>query len=698
MVKARWISMGFFFCTLAMAVAPLHAQSGVGEVRLFDDEELTIRSATKTEIPLSEAPGSVTLIPYSRIKESGARTIPEVLRMAAGVDVRWNPMVQTIDIRGFGQNPFTSRVLLLIDGVPYNSWNKGGFPQHPGLDFFGLENVKQIELLRGSGSALYGENAFWGVINIVTLSGRDLEGGRIEGTYGDLDTETLKLSYGRSVGEGSIYVSAKALRSQLPTKFWAEENDSQVRARDLFIKGEYKGLELSYFRYEDELDGFSEEVPILIPGLPVPRFYSIPEVGQDVDILALKLQHTWDEQQISFGGDLSYAQRSGSHCGACHAAPQSPLFRQIDVDHGNQLIGDFRVGLHMIPSHDVLIGIETRKLDSGDHSEELGHGGHQGEPILDYTKSALYVQDRISLMDDRLSLVIGARYDDQSDLFDSEVSPRIAAVFRPQEGTVWRAGWNRAFRFPNFSELYQESWFFNADFGPFAAPIAAFIPNPGLQPESISSFELGLERRLRKDLSLKADLFHNDVDDFIVTAIDRAAFLGGISAVLVENHPSSVSIYGGELELKWDPSPQINTLFSWSYRKVDPGSEGFDSAGQPIEVVYAPENKLNLGLYLGPFSGFRAALEARWRDSRSTPSFWNVVSTGVDGLGELPSDLVVDLRLSYELPIRPGQRTPPLKISVYGKDLFDEAPAETITGVDGFLVGRTVFAAVEVGF
>src|SRR5260370_2548410 len=84
---------------------------------------------------------------------------------------------------GFGENPFTNRVVVLIDGVPYNDWNQGGFPQHPGLDFFVLQNVKRLEVVRGPGSALYGENAFWGVINIVTLSGEALDGARLAG-YG----------------------------------------------------------------------------------------------------------------------------------------------------------------------------------------------------------------------------------------------------------------------------------------------------------------------------------------------------------------------------------------------------------------------------------------------------------------------------------------------------------------------------------
>src|SRR3954468_10302192 len=75
----------------------------IGEVTLFGEEQLKVEAATKTEIPISKAPSAVTVVTAKQIAESGARTVPDLLRLVAGVNVRWNPMVQTIDIRGFGE-------------------------------------------------------------------------------------------------------------------------------------------------------------------------------------------------------------------------------------------------------------------------------------------------------------------------------------------------------------------------------------------------------------------------------------------------------------------------------------------------------------------------------------------------------------------------------------------------------------------
>src|SRR5438045_520150 len=91
----------------------LHAQTTsqkIGEVTLFGEEQLKVEAATKTEIPISKAPSAVTVVTAKQIRESGSRSVPDLLRLVAGVNVRWNPMTQTIDIRGFGENPFANRV------------------------------------------------------------------------------------------------------------------------------------------------------------------------------------------------------------------------------------------------------------------------------------------------------------------------------------------------------------------------------------------------------------------------------------------------------------------------------------------------------------------------------------------------------------------------------------------------------------
>src|SRR3954452_2563745 len=198
---------------IALAAQVPQTPKTIGEVTLFGEEQLKVEAATKTEIPISKAPSAVTVVTAKQIAESGARTVPDLLRLVAGVNVRWNPMMQTIDIRGFGENPFSNRILLLIDGSPYNSGDTGGLPLSPAFDFFPIQNIKRVEIVRGPGSSLYGENAFWGVINIVTLSGEDLAGGMAQVYAGSRSTTDANVQYGKRLANGSILGSVNITQS-----------------------------------------------------------------------------------------------------------------------------------------------------------------------------------------------------------------------------------------------------------------------------------------------------------------------------------------------------------------------------------------------------------------------------------------------------------------------------------------------------
>ena len=689
-------SIGGIALGVLLAAVPASAQQVVGDVKLFSDEEIRIKAPARVEQPISKVPGSVSVITAQQIRESGARSIPELLRLVAGVNVRWNPMVQTIDIRGFGQNPFTSRVLLMIDGVPYNAWDKGGFPQHPSFDFFVLQNVKRIEIVRGPGSALYGENAFWGVLNIVTLSGEDLQGGRVEVFGGARETASFGTYWGRRFNNGSVFLSGKFVNSQLPMAFWAEENDSTVKGFDGFVKATYKGATFSYYRHDDSMDGFEEPLPI--PGFPPgTTFRSAETLKQNVDIVALKYERDVNSK-VSFGGDVSFARRNGTHCAACHGVKQKPGF-DMSADHGYQLIGDVRLAMRPMPSHTVLVGVEARRVSAGDHTDEMGvPPGSAHEMVDEYSKPALYVQDQISLAQDRLQLVGGLRFDGSTPLFKSKVSPRIATVFNPTTRLALRAGWSTAFRFPNFSELYQDSWFINVDSAVGVFPLAVFGPNPSLEPEEIRTVEGGVEYKFSSQFSAKADFHRSRVKNFMVTTVTSPP-PPIPPALRVENHPDEATIRGLELEMRWN-TRRVSGFANYAVQTQDRAFDRVDSTGAMLEFPYAPEHKVNVGSYFGPFKRFRGAVEVQWKGEYVGPLFWYLVESNFTDptVHPLPSYAIANARVSYDLPFTTDKSQTPFRLVLYGKNLFDERPRETLIGVDTRLAGREIFAGLTFGF
>ena len=658
----------------------------------------TYRVSAPTTRPMSvrEAPGAVSVITYDQIQRSGAMTIPALLRGIPGVNIRWNPMVQTIDIRGFGSNPFTSRVLLLIDGIPYNSWNKGGFPQHPGFDFFDLTNVKHLEVVRGPGSALYGENAFNGVINIVTLSGKEIKRTRVGATTGPRNTRMLSVSHGTGSETVNGYFSARFQRSQLPTALW---ENSDAESYNLFARVDVSDWQFSLYHLRDVFNGYSD--PVAIAGLPPGEFGSADSIEQDVTIAAAQYEHTADDERWSFRANASFSKRDGSHCTACHSPNTTPEFNQ-SADHGHQNFVKTHLAVALSETNELLVGAEVRDIDSGDHSEELlgsdlvpghSHGMHHSEDsVLSYRKHALFMQDELILLDERLRLTAGLRYESATSprLFTNNLFPRFAAVLQASQSVTVRAGWGRAARYPSFSELYQSSNFLVYEAPGLALPLAVFEANPDLGPEFIESIEMGVDWRPDARLHGSINVFRNRISNAIGIAYPRFSW---------ENHPADAIVTGGEMDIRYRHDDTLTISANWSYQRNRQRGDASDSAGSPIDFSYAPRHKVNLSIAAGDINSLSAVLDVHWKDEYDAPDFWYPIAFPTDpNPRPLPAYAIVNSKVRWRLPFTRGDGDRPMSLHLTGRNLLDEEVFETLTGFGGRIAGRELFVGVDYRF
>jgi len=675
---------------------PKEPNEPAGEMSLFEAErEASVMAATKTLIPVSKAPGAVTVITERDIQLSGARTIGELLRVVAGVDVRWNVMTQLFIIRGFGENPFTSRVLLLIDGIPFNAWEKGGFLEHPGLDFFTPESIKRLEIIRSPQSALYGEDAYWGVINIITLSGKDLRGGDVSAFGGARDSVASIARYGNEFGDkGQALLTAKYWDTIMPRAFWINQ-DARNQSLNLFGKVNYGDLQLSYFRYQSDQEGFFTPLPA-----PLPPLASLAHIKQTINIGAAKFEHSFTDNAWSIGADFGYQTRFGHHCTACHGPQTGSANLAEEENHGNQVFGELRLGLHKVSHNNFLLGVSFRRRDVGDHIHELGTPDPNTPIVSSYNRVAVYGQDQISLADDKLNIIGGVRYDGSTDLFDSFVSPRAHFVYSPSKDFVLRGGWSRARRVPNYFELYQDTSFLAA--GPLV--FATFLPNPTLKPEKIESFELGTELRLARNVSLKVDVFRNRVENFIV--IDRPHEFLPLVVFHPVNHPDTARLLGGEAELRAQIGKSLIAFVNYGYLDVKAENGLLSPGGVRLDAPYAPKHKINVGTYFGPYSGVSGSFDLSWRDESFGPTMW-YDSRFIVGAATTPnpfpleSETLMNARFNYDLPFNIGGLERPLRLSVYGRNLLDKTTVEygDFTNInDDRVVGREFFGEVAFRF
>jgi iron complex outermembrane receptor protein len=186
-----------------LAARAQDAQPDLTTMRIEDLMNIDVTSASKKEQKLSQVPAAIFVITKEDIRRSGANNIPDLLRMAPGMDVaQVDANVWAISARGFN-GEYASTLLVLVDGrsvyTPTFSgvyWSAQAVP---------LDSIERIEIIRGPGAAIWGANAVDGVINIITKSARDMQGGAAAVTGGTLDRGSGMASYGGLIGARSAY-------------------------------------------------------------------------------------------------------------------------------------------------------------------------------------------------------------------------------------------------------------------------------------------------------------------------------------------------------------------------------------------------------------------------------------------------------------------------------------------------------------
>ena len=198
----RLVILGIWFLW-ALAGIPLLAEVAVAsqsqdftEMSLEELINLPVVGASKYAQKLSEAPADVSIVTRDEIKKYGYRTLADILKSERSFYVRNDRIYSYLGVRGFGRpGDYNSRILLLIDGIRIND---NIYDQAPiGTEFpLDIDLIERVEIIRGPGSSLYGSNAFFAVINIITRRGRDVKGVELSGDVGSLNTFKGRATYG----------------------------------------------------------------------------------------------------------------------------------------------------------------------------------------------------------------------------------------------------------------------------------------------------------------------------------------------------------------------------------------------------------------------------------------------------------------------------------------------------------------------
>lgn len=608
---------------LAAVVSPyaLAAQpEDLTDLGLEDLMAVQVTGVTRRAAPLGRSPAAVFVLTAEDIRRSGARNIAEALRLVPGMDVaRINAQSYAVSARGFNTNS-ADKLQVLLDGrsvyTPLTSsvfWDV--------LDTY-LPDIERIEVIRGPAGAVWGANAVNGVINIITKSAGDTQGSQVQLGLGNEQKYSAAFRTGGRFGEtGRVRAYAKS----------GEQDSSRLAAGGQGPDGQ--NLQQTGFRMDCGQQGRGSYT---LSG----DFYD----GKNRDS---------NGSTSVDGGNLSARWKRQWQSGAESSA-------QFSYDNYNRRIPriyaeerrSYALDLqHTLPAwsgHVLTLGLTS----------QISRDRTGGEPLLIVFLPAErslatyggFVQDQLDFGDGRGNLVVGARLE-HNDYTDFEFQPNLRAGWQFNEAWYGWASVARAVRTPNR---------INRDLGFFCAPAFATALNctsgqtsslgsPNFDSEKLLAYESGLRWRASPKLSVELASFYNDYSDL-------SSFEGSGISGRFANRFDGTGI-GGELNLNWSLSEQLQLIAFYSYLELDlkrqPGSS--DNTTEMNVEGNSPANQ--------------AGVRGNWQPAAN----WNLGGQlrYVDALAgqKLPAYAELDLRAGWHL-------RPDLELALIGQNLLHDSHAE----------------------
>jgi len=581
------------------AVSAAAASGDYSDLSLEQLLSVPVYAAAKRQQDVSRAPSSVTVITSAEIRAYGWRTLADLLRSVPGLYTMYPHTYGFLGIRGFGRpGDFGGRVLLMVNGHRLNDplYDTAAIVEDFCLD---LDLIERVEIVRGPGSALYGNNAFFAVINVLVREPGDVDGGEIAAQAGTRATWRGRLSWGRVWRDDSaLLLSASGYSSRGDDPLYLAEfaengsSDGRLFAGD----DEFANRLLLHHRRGDlTVEGFWVERGRHAPpawGMPpdVPRqtydARGFAEARWEREVssnLAVKSRLYFDWYR--YWADFPYETDASSGGAARRVLPMNR-----DESLAESVGGEVQIDGHAGDRHAFAAGFEYRyDFHQSMRNFDVGDAPATFLDVDPETRIVgLYAQDEFR-PHAHLGLTAGLRYDHYSS-FGGALDPRLACVWNATAGTTLKLLYGRAFRAPNAYEFYYED-------GGVSAKV-----NPDLAPERITTWEIVAERRLGETWRVTVTGFANDVTNLINEVVDPADSLV-ISANLDRARAHGVEC---QVECQLTSATLARASFTWTSVEDDatdaalPNSPSYLAKANVMTPVFT--DRLRAGIevqYLG---------------------------------------------------------------------------------------------------
>lgn len=500
-------------------VVALNNPSESKELLMFFEEQDLV-TATKRPTSLRKAPAIATIITADEIRNMGARNLLDVLKMVPGFGISITEFGgNMVEVRGI-RSSLSEKILVMIDGHSLNR-NFTGSALYRVAGMLPMENIKQVEVVRGPGSALYGTSAFVATINIITRTAEEIDGFEAKAGGGSFDSFKGNLLGGKTIGDnltvvGSLdhYQSQGAKLSVGADTLTGTPFSKAPGTPDLYFKQTDAFLKVGY------------------GDLSFRGHYLTKQEGMYVGIVSALTDDSSKAQVDNYWGELAYNLKLTDDFSAnlklyYDYFEQDPTMKIYPNGFmglfpngmiGKPLVknrtigGELQTDWDLFSGNHLIAGVSFEEMRQYDVQQLANFNPLTGAPlasvqeVANWNKNvtrqvfAAYLQDEWQLPA-QINLTAGLRYDHYSDFGDT-INPRVGLVWSFLEDADLKLLYGQAFRAPNFQELYNIN-------------NATVIGNPNLKPERIQTYEAGVAWRLNRYFAANLNYFISTIDDQI---------------------------------------------------------------------------------------------------------------------------------------------------------------------------------------
>ena len=535
-----------------------------------------IVSATRKTQSIDLAPASVGLVTWQQLQERGTSSFDDAFNSINGIVATRssNSNVQSLSIRGASETAgggIGNRVLLLLDGRPAITPESGGAL----WNLVPLGAVERIEVIKGAYSSLFGSSAMGGVINVITRQPDTIRRTDLHVHYGFYGKPPAYIDYDiyRDFYGVDVTTSDKIGKFSYVFNGSLQDNDghresTEMRLTNIFGKVKYafspnRSMEVSLIQNK-----IHNDTPAT--WLSRSQAYSVPEYRKD---------DTQDRREIN--ADLHYEAFAHSNLKYStrfyyYGAFSDFIFNgdpendSTNVNTGHQYVDEENVDAHRIGNNTQIdINLNKHHYLIGGFEVQFDHVNGQPDTVLygihDAWNAGFYMQDEISA-GKKWTITAGARYDyyDLTGTYmESNLSPKIAAVYRASNTVSFRSLLARAFRNPSIAERFTK---FEQGGG------FSFKVSPYLRAEKLTlSAELGSKIAFGNKVKTDVAVYYNRYKDLI--SYKQVSAPGEPLQFEVVNLAKSI-MQGFEVSVEYDPFQSLKLMAGYNFLDAKDQSAG----------------------------------------------------------------------------------------------------------------------------